>query len=77
VPGAKRTEVVGPLGERLKVRVAAPPEDGRANRAICRLLAKELGVRVADVAIIRGHSTAEKTARVGGVSLDAVRTRWS
>jgi len=77
VPGAKRTEVVGPLGERLKVRIAAPPEDGKANKAICALLAKELGVRVADVTIVRGHSTAEKTARVGGVSVDAVRMRWS
>lgn len=76
VPGARNTEVVRLLGDRLKVRIAAPPEDGKANKAICSLLAKELGVRAATVQIIRGHSTAEKTARVGGVALAVVLARW-
>jgi uncharacterized protein len=76
VPGAKRTEVVGLLGERLKVRVAAPPEDGRANTAIRELLAAELGVRAANVEITRGHTSAEKTVRVKGVSLAAVEARY-
>ena len=39
-PGAKRTEVVGPLGDELKVRVAAPPVDGKANTAVIRVLAE-------------------------------------
>ena len=66
VPGASRTEVIGPLGNRLKVRVAAPPEGGRANRALVEVLARWLGVR--DVEIIAGHSSAEKIVRVSGVS---------
>jgi len=47
VPGAARDEIAGLLGERLKVRVAAPPEDGKANEAICRVLAAALGLRSA------------------------------
>ena len=66
VPGASRTEVAGPLGDRLKVRVAAPPEGGKANRALVRVLSQWLGVR--DVEIVAGHSSAEKTVRVSGLS---------
>ena len=68
VPGAKRDEIVGPLGDRLKVRVAAPPEGGKANKAICELLAAALGVKVRDVDVVRGASTAEKTVRVQGIT---------
>ncbi len=75
VPGAKRSEVAGVLGDRLKVRVAAPPEDGKANAAIAELLAKEFKVRARDVEIIRGHSNPEKTVRVRGITL-AQATKW-
>lgn len=77
VPGAKRDEIVGLLGERLKVRVSAPPEGGKANKAICSLLAKTLGVRTSDVEVVGGASRAEKTVKVGGVGRDAVAVRWS
>ena len=66
VPGASRSGIAGVLGDRLKVRVAAPPEGGKANRALVELLSRWLGVR--DVEIVAGHSTAEKTVRVSGVS---------
>ena len=64
VPGASRTEIVGPLGNRLKVRVAAPAEGGRANRALVELLREWLGTR--DVEIVAGFSNAEKTVWVSG-----------
>lgn len=76
VPGAKRDEVVGRLGDRLKVRVSAPPEGGKANRAICALLAAELGVRARDVEVIQGLSSPEKVIRVRGATPEAVRARW-
>jgi uncharacterized protein (TIGR00251 family) len=72
VPGAKRDEIVGRLGDRLKVRVAAPPEGGRANEAICALIADALGVKTRDVRIIAGQSRAEKTVEVEGVDEVAV-----
>jgi uncharacterized protein len=72
VPGAKRDEIVGMLGDRLKVRVAAPPEGGKANQAICALIAAALGIRGRDVAIVAGHARAEKTVLVRGADAAAV-----
>lgn len=68
VPGASRDEVSGTVGERLKVRVSAAPEGGKANRAIERVLSEALGVRAKDVEVVRGHTSAEKTVRVSGIS---------
>ncbi len=73
VPGARRDEIAGALGDRLKVRVSAPPEGGRANRAIAALLASALGVRERDVELVSGPSSAEKTLRATGV--DTARAR--
>ena len=72
VPGARRNEIAGALGDRLKVRVAAPPEDGRANQAVCRLLADALGVKARSVTVVAGHGSREKTVRVEGVTPEAV-----
>jgi uncharacterized protein (TIGR00251 family) len=66
VPGASRSGIAGVLGDRLKVRVAAPPEGGKANRALVELLSRWLGVR--DVEIVAGHSSAEKIVRVTGLA---------
>jgi uncharacterized protein (TIGR00251 family) len=76
VPGASEDRVVGRLGDRLKIRVAAPPEGGRANAAICRLLAEALGVRAKDVSIEAGHGRAEKTVLVAGRTAADVEAAW-
>jgi len=68
VPGSRKDEVAGLLGTRLKVKVAAPPEDGKANKAVCRVLAEHLGVSPRAVSIIAGHTSAEKIARVEGLT---------
>jgi len=65
VPGASRTEIVGPLGNRLKIRVAAPAEGGKANRALVKVLSEWLGTRA--VEIVAGVSGPEKTVRVLGL----------
>ena len=75
VPGASRDQIGGVLGDRLKVRVAAPPEGGKANKAIRALIAKALGVRASDVEIVSGHASPEKTLLVRGVTLGAARAR--
>ena len=75
VPGARRDEIVGVLGDRLKVRVSAPPEGGKANKAICSLLAGALGATTRDVEIVSGHRSAEKVARVIGIDEPTARQR--
>ena len=72
VPGAKRDEIAGRLGERLKVRVSAPPEGGKANAAICALVAAALGVKARDVRVVSGHARAEKVLEIDGVPAEAV-----
>lgn len=75
VPGARRDEIVGPLGDRLKIRVVAPPEAGRANQAVRSLLAESLGVRLDQVELVAGQSSPEKIVRVLGLSAAEVVAR--
>ena len=75
VPGSKRNEIVGPLGDRLKVRVAAPPEGGKANKAICALIAKALVVKSNQVMVLTGKSSAQKTIEVEGISVETAAER--
>lgn len=73
VPGAKRDEIVGVLGDRLKVRVSQPPEGGRANEAIRELLAARLGVALREIEIVQGATNPQKTVRIRGSATDAPR----
>ena len=63
-PGAARTEVAGRYGERLKVRLAAPPVDGKANAELIRFLAVAFGVPTRDVMLVRGASSRDKVLRI-------------
>jgi uncharacterized protein len=75
VPGASRTGIVGTLGTALKVAVAAPPEGGKANAAVIKLLAAVLGVKKGDVSIVHGHGQPLKRIAVRGVASDQARAR--
>ena len=75
VPGAKRDEIAGMLGDRLKIRVAAPPEGGKANAAVCSMIAESLGLKARQVEIISGHSAPEKSVRISGMDIAEARTR--
>lgn len=75
VPGSSRDRVAGPLGARLKIAVAAPPEKGAANKAAMRLLAGKLGLRAGDVELAAGPARPEKTFLVRGLAPDEVRRR--
>lgn len=67
-PGARRTEIAGRHGEGWKVRVAAPPEGGRANEAVLSLLAERLDVPRRAVSIISGHASRDKVVRLTGIA---------
>ena len=67
VPRASRCEAVGIQDDALKLRITAPPVEGKANEACIALLAELLGVKKTQVAIISGHASRTKTVAVEGV----------
>ena len=72
-PRARADEVGGVRDGALLVRVTAPPVDGRANKALCRLLAKRVGTAPTNVTVIRGESSRDKVVRFDGVDRATVR----
>ncbi|MGI8806760.1 MAG: DUF167 domain-containing protein [Acidimicrobiales bacterium] len=72
-PGAGRSAVVGRHGDALKLRVAAPPSEGRANKATVALVASTFGVAEADVELVGGVSSRSKRVRVRGLPADDAR----
>ena len=71
-PRASREEIVGVRNGALLVRVTAPPVDDRANRALCRLIAKRAGVAASGVEIIRGVHGRDKLVVVQGIEQAAL-----
>ena len=67
-PGAARTELTGRHGDRWKVRVRAAPERGRANDAVVNLLAEQLGVPRASVAVVSGRGSRDKVVELRGLA---------
>lgn len=75
VPGASQDQIAGPLGDRLKIRISAPPEGGKANKAICKLLASKLGLKQKDVQVISGATNREKVIHAAGINFEDARNR--
>ncbi len=67
-PGAKKNSIVGEWGGKLKLQVTAPPERGKANEAVVRLLASGLGLQKSRVRIVSGESSRDKRVLVEGVT---------
>lgn len=61
VPGSSRSRIAGELGDRLKIQVAAPPEDGKANRAVAEVLARWLGIAKSQVELVSGAGQPTKS----------------
>jgi uncharacterized protein (TIGR00251 family) len=72
-PRARRDEIAGERGGSLLVRVRAPPLEGKANAAVCRLLAKRLGLAPGRVAVVRGVSSRDKLVEIEGIEADELR----
>lgn len=75
VPGASKDAIAGALGNRLKVRVAAPPEGGKANKAIEALIAGACGLPARNAQVISGHTRAEKTVELQGIDAQTAAAR--
>jgi uncharacterized protein (TIGR00251 family) len=72
-PRASRTEIVGEVGDALKVRVAAPPVDDAANEELIRFIAKCVGVASSRVRVLTGGTGRSKVLEIDGVTAANVR----
>ena len=71
-PGAKKTEVAGEHGDALKIRLAAPPVDGKANACLLEFLSERLGVGKNRLTLVSGASSRAKRVRVDAIDAAAV-----
>lgn len=74
-PGAKKTQIVGEHGDALKIRLAAPPVDGKANACLLAFLAEILGVARTQTELASGATGRRKTIRVKGAAHERVLAR--
>jgi uncharacterized protein (TIGR00251 family) len=71
-PRASGNEVVGPYQDGIKVKVTAPPVEGKANDALIRFLAKKLGIPPSHIEILTGHRSRNKVLKISGPSVNAL-----
>ncbi|MEK6275652.1 MAG: DUF167 domain-containing protein [Actinomycetota bacterium] len=74
-PGASRSELVGRHGDGWRARIAAPPERGRANDALCELLAETLELPRRSVRVIAGHGARAKVLEIDGLEPAEIERR--
>ncbi len=74
-PGARRNEVAGFEGDVLRLRVTAPPREGRANQAVVSLLSETLGIPKSAIKLVRGERSRDKVFAIEGATLDEIRRR--
>ena len=73
VPGSSRNQIVGWLGDALKIKVAAVPEKGQANESVVDLLASALGISSKDIEIQSGHSSPSKVIAITSMDHEAIK----
>jgi uncharacterized protein len=75
VPGASRDEIAGQHGDAIRVKLRAPPVDGRANAALLEFLAARLGLRASALELVSGETSRLKRVAVHGLNSDDARRR--
>ena len=68
VPGSSKTALAGTLDQMVKIKVAAPPEKGKANQCLIAFLAKQLGVKKTAIQIVSGQTNPVKHVKIEGIS---------
>jgi hypothetical protein len=76
IPRSARDEIVGTHGNALKIRLNAPPVDGKANAQLIRFLGERLGVPASRIQIVRGQTAREKQVLVTGLRPEELRSDW-
>ena len=74
-PKASRTQIVGPFGEALKIKLKAPPVEGRANEELRAFLAKILGLPQKRIKLLSGLTSRRKSIYISGVTPQEIRQR--
>jgi uncharacterized protein (TIGR00251 family) len=77
VPGSSRTQIAGRHGDMLKVKIAAPPEKGKANKELQRFLAAQLKIKRKDVEIQTGQTSSIKKLFLQGATKKDVQALFS
>ena len=73
-PKSSRDEIVGMHGDALKIKLTAPPVDGKANAALIAFLAKKLGIAKSRITIIRGETSRRKTIHIAGIDVEHAKS---
>ena len=73
--GAAENVIGGWMGDKLKIRVTAAPEKGKANKAVIRLLSRELGIPASRIVLTKGTTSSNKTIEVDGLSSDELNRK--
>ncbi len=76
-PGAGRNELVGSSGGVLHLKIAAPPEKGKANRELIAFLSRELGIKKSSISIVKGITGRNKLIAIEGLNSDEINKRLS
>jgi uncharacterized protein (TIGR00251 family) len=69
-PNASNSKITGQHGQRLKIRLQSPPQDGKANHELLSFLSDALGISKSCIELIRGTTSRDKTIRVTGITAD-------
>lgn len=75
VPGSSKNCIAGWLGEALRVRVMAPPERGKANTAVEKIIAEALGLSISAINVIKGSTSPRKVVEITGLPESEIRSR--
>ena len=75
IPGASRNQISGWLGDRLKIRVQAPPESGKANKSVIKLLSEALDIHRRDITISSGNTSQLKTLNIVNLTSDQLSNK--
>ena len=65
-PKSAKNEILGPFRDGIKVKITAPPVEGKANEGLIRFLAKQWGIPASHIEVVRGHHSREKTLKISG-----------
>ncbi len=72
-PGASKSEVAGLHGDRLKIRIKAPPVEGEANRELISFISSELGISSSKVHLVRGEASRQKDILIEGSEAEKIK----